>query len=67
VKQAADLENDERWSLLYEKAQEARALQAFELFRQKGIEPVLIKGWAAGRFYPKERARLSVVRETSRA
>ena len=25
---------------------------AFELFRSNAVEPVLIKGWAAGRFYP---------------
>ena len=30
---------------------------AFELFRSNGVEPVLIKGWAAGRFYPKGTSR----------
>ena len=51
-------EQDEaRWNLLYKKAQGARALRAFELFRAKGIEPILIKGLAAGRFYPEAKAR----------
>lgn len=54
-------QNDEgRWNLLYKKAQEARAVEAFGLFREYGIEPVLIKGLAAARFYPDDKTRLSV-------
>jgi Uncharacterised nucleotidyltransferase len=53
--------NDEgRWNVLWMKAQGVRAAEAFALFRAKGIEPVLIKGLAAGRFYPADKARLSV-------
>jgi len=48
-----------RWNLLQKKAQEMRVVQAFELFRSKSIEPLLIKGSAAGRWYPKTKIRLS--------
>jgi len=41
-----------RWNLLYRKKQELRIIAAFELFRLHGIEPVLIKGWAIGSYYP---------------
>ena len=42
-----------KWELL-QTAIESRSIRsAFELFRSNGVEPVLIKGWAAGRFYPK--------------
>lgn len=37
-----------------------RALDAFGRFRRAGIEPVLIKGLAAGRFYPDSKPRMSV-------
>lgn len=37
-----------------------RALQAFSLFRDKGIEPILIKGLAAAQFYPEPGSRTSI-------
>ncbi len=43
----------DRWGLIKNKASEARACLAFTLFREKGIEPILIKGLAAARFYPE--------------
>lgn len=48
-----------RWGLLQTKAMEVRAGRAFSLFREAGLEPVLIKGWAAARLYPLGHFRLS--------
>ena len=45
--------DDPRWNLLKRKASEARACKAFELFRDEGVEPILIKGLAAARYYPE--------------
>ena len=36
--------DDFRWNLLQRKAAEVRAAAAFAIFREHGIEPVLIKG-----------------------
>jgi Uncharacterised nucleotidyltransferase len=52
--------NDSGWFLLQEKAMKARAARAFTLFRENGIEPILIKGLAAARFYPEPGSRASV-------
>lgn len=53
--------NDEyRWNLLQKKTLERNAVRAFELFREEGIEPILIKGLAAGRFYSDSQPRVSV-------
>ena len=49
-----------RWNLLQKKAQEVRAVRAFDLFRKHKIEPILIKGLSAGRFYPDDRPRMSI-------
>src|ERR1043166_2817654 len=54
------IEDDRRWFLLEEKAMEVRAGRAFALFREKEIEPVLIKGLAAARFYPEPGSRASI-------
>lgn len=53
------LTDEYRWNLLQQKTQTLRAVRAFELFRENGIEPVLIKGLAAGRYYPAERPRIA--------
>lgn len=37
-----------------------RAVQAFSLMREAGIEPILIKGLAAARFYPEPGSRASI-------
>ncbi len=37
-----------------------RAVKAFSVFRERGIEPILIKGLAAARFYPEAHPRLSI-------
>lgn len=49
-----------RWDALQRKVQEARVIQAFALFRENNIEPILIKGFAAARYYPPSVPRLSV-------
>ncbi|CAN5586994.1 hypothetical protein BH10ACI3_BH10ACI3_25580 [soil metagenome] len=49
-----------RWNLLQRKAMELRAAKAFALFRAADIEPILIKGWAAGLCYPESRIRTSI-------
>ena len=49
-----------RWELIKTKATEAQACLAFSLFRSNGIEPILIKGLAAARFYPKGQFRNSI-------
>ena len=36
---------------------EARIATAFRLLRDAGIEPILVKGWAAARFYPHRTLR----------
>ena len=46
------MNNDSRWQLLYIKKLEVEIVDAFNLLRGGGIEPILIKGWAAARNYP---------------
>ena len=45
------------WNRLLKGAQEQRLGATFEMFRSAGIEPVLLKGWAASRFYPSSHSR----------
>ena len=49
-----------KWYLLQKKVCESRAVQAFTLFRENGIEPILIKGLAAAQFYPEPGSRVSI-------
>jgi hypothetical protein len=46
-----------QWYSLQAKALDIRLGQAFQSFRSTGIEPILIKGWAAARMYPKHHVR----------
>ena len=46
------MDNDSRWQLLYIKKLEVEVVEAFSLLRSGGVEPILIKGWAAARNYP---------------
>lgn len=48
----SDPENDRRWLLLQKRRDELEIERVFTGFRANGIEPVLIKGWAAGLNYP---------------
>jgi hypothetical protein len=50
-------ENENRWLILKTKVFEENLKTAFRLFRQSGIEPVLIKGWAAALEYPEKHLR----------
>ncbi|MFM9904297.1 MAG: nucleotidyltransferase family protein [Pyrinomonadaceae bacterium] len=49
-----------RWNLIKQKALRVQACKAFSLFREEGIEPILIKGLAAARYYPDSEFRDSV-------
>jgi hypothetical protein len=51
------IDDEYRWNLIERKAQQARALRAVSLLRQHGIESILIKGVAAGIYYPSEKLR----------
>lgn len=51
---------DIRWGILQQKVQETNISRAFDLFREQGIEPILIKGFAAALCYPPTFPRLSI-------
>jgi hypothetical protein len=55
--ETAITEDDARWRAIQSKVQESRIVSAFEIFRQNGVEPVLLKGWAIGRLYPEDLRR----------
>ena len=57
VQQAPELDDPNRWNSIKRKANETRAAQAFDLFRANHIEPILIKGVAAGLYYPDDHFR----------
>ena len=48
------MDDELRWYLLSRKKMEAGIVAAFSVFRRHGIEPILIKGWAAARNYPPD-------------
>jgi hypothetical protein len=48
------MDDELRWYLLAKKRTESQIVSAFRVFRRQGIEPVLIKGWAAARNYPSD-------------
>jgi hypothetical protein len=56
---SAAITDDVRWNLLQVKAAENRAARAVSLFRENRIEPILIKGIAAGRWYPQLAPRIA--------
>jgi len=49
--------DETRWQKLSMRRFELAIIDAFELFRSYGIEPILLKGWAAARNYPEGRYR----------
>lgn len=46
-----------KWLTLNKRVQESYIAVAIDMFRQQGVEPILIKGWAAARNYPIDRHR----------
>jgi hypothetical protein len=48
-----------RLQALFAKTRENKVQKTFRLFRQAGVEPILIKGWAVGRLYPDPALRPS--------
>ena len=44
--------NVQNWNLLQAEVQKRRIVATIEAFRANRIEPILIKGWAAARYYP---------------
>jgi hypothetical protein len=60
-KPSKDIRDDaDRWNVLQCRVQQTRTVQAVEVFRSQGIEPIVIKGVAAARYYPSEKGRSSV-------
>ncbi|MBK9530135.1 MAG: nucleotidyltransferase family protein [Acidobacteria bacterium] len=57
---ATEINDEFRWNLLQKNILERNAVRAFALFREARIEPLLIKGLAAGKYYPYDRPRVSV-------
>jgi Uncharacterised nucleotidyltransferase len=51
-------ENKRRWLILRTKLHEENIKAAFKLLRGNGIEPILIKGWAAASLYPEKYQRI---------
>lgn len=47
-----------RWKLLKFKVLEEQIVKLFKVFRQNEIEPILLKGWAAGLYYPNHFERV---------
>ncbi len=50
-------DEDARWNRLQSALMEKSVLDAVSLFRKEGLAPILIKGWAAAREYPKDNFR----------
>lgn len=57
-RESTEAENENRWLILRNRVHEENIKAAFEMFRAGGIEPVLIKGWAAAREYPEMHRRV---------
>jgi hypothetical protein len=51
---ATELTDELRFYILHRRRAENHIVHAFRSFRKNGIEPILIKGWAAGRNYPPD-------------
>jgi hypothetical protein len=49
--------DEKRWRIIQTALHEKQLEQAFGTFRAAGIEPILIKGWAALRHYPENEKR----------
>ncbi|HEY8560601.1 MAG TPA: nucleotidyltransferase family protein [Pyrinomonadaceae bacterium] len=51
-------ENDRRWLILRARLFEENIKKAVGLFQSRGIDPILIKGWAAALEYPEKHQRV---------
>ncbi|MFL6374792.1 MAG: nucleotidyltransferase family protein [Pyrinomonadaceae bacterium] len=54
-----ELENERRWAVLQARVQEMNTLRAVEAYRSHGLDPIVIKGTAAARYYPSGVTRFS--------
>src|SRR5690348_8683732 len=54
---AVEYANDFRWHLIQKRRYEVQIEKAVSFLRANGIEPILIKGWAAGLSYPEGEPR----------
>lgn len=57
-KNKGNFDNVDRWLILRARIYEERLKSAFHLFRENGIEPILIKGWAIAKEYPQQHQRV---------
>lgn len=57
VQVTSKAQSDSRWQRLMTKRLDVMTVEAFRYLRSHGIEPILIKGWAAARNYPAENPR----------
>ncbi len=54
---SSDLTDFEKYQLLRYKVLEENLVEIWKVFEKQNVEPILIKGWAASRFYPKPFSR----------
>lgn len=54
------LDDSRRWHVLQDRRQQLITARAVDLFRSHNIEPIVIKGVAAARYYPEGAYRISV-------
>lgn len=53
VSELSKEQNDFYWLTLQNRVNEIKISEAFEFLESAGFQPVLIKGWAAARYYPE--------------
>src|SRR5215213_7326991 len=51
------ISDDIRWYRLFLRKTEIEIARTFEDYRMLGVEPILIKGWAAAQNYPRNKPR----------